>query len=89
MFFPLKLHTSFLLLEKMDSDTIIKKCGASRCRTCPFIDECNVFSSNTTGIKFLPRSNNSGPLDCKSENVVYLIYCTTYAKKKRIALEES
>ena len=75
MFFPLKLHTSFLLLEKMDSDTIIKKCGASRCRTCPFIDECNVFSSNTTGVKFLPRSNNLGPLDCKSENVVYLIYC--------------
>ena len=59
----------------MNTNTTIKKCGVARCRTCPFIDECSVFASNTTGVQFLPKHNDLGPLNCKSENIVYLIYC--------------
>ena len=58
-------------------DYKIKKCGVSRCRTCPFLDECNFFNSNSTGLKYFPRTSGEESLNCKSENIIYLIYCKT------------
>ena len=53
----------------------IKKCGVSSCRTCPFVEESNFFRSNTTGVKFLPKVHGHNSLNCKSENIVYMIFC--------------
>ena len=55
--------------------TTIKKCGSRICRTCPFIEECNFFISNSTGVKFFPKTNGYFPLNCKTQNVVYMIFC--------------
>ena len=68
-----------LLLNKnyviMDHTTKIKKCGSLLCRTCPFVEELNFFTSNVTGEKFIPKTNDKNYLDCRSENIIYLIYC--------------
>ena len=53
----------------------IQKCGVRRCCTCLFIEECNFFMSNTTGVRFLPKTNGHISLNCKSENIVYMIFC--------------
>ena len=58
----------------MDLKTI-QKCGVRSCRTCPFIEECNSFVSNSTGVRFLPKVNGLTSLNCKSENVIYMIFC--------------
>ena len=58
----------------MDLKTI-QKCGVGNCRTCPFIEECNHFVSNSTGNRFLPNTNGLTSLNCKSENVIYMIFC--------------
>ena len=56
-------------------DTTIKKCGSRICRTCPYIEECNFFISNSTGVKFFPKTNGHNPLNCKTQNLVYMIFC--------------
>ena len=53
----------------------INKCGDSRCKTCPFVEKCNYFYSNSTGVKYFPRTNGQIKLNCKSDNIIYLIYC--------------
>ena len=52
----------------------IRKCGVRGCYTCPFIEECNFFNSNSTGLKYFPRTSGAEYLNCKSENIIYLIY---------------
>ena len=52
-----------------------KKCGSSMCRTCLHFEECDSFISNTTGQKYKPKNYEGGYLDCRSENIVYLIFC--------------
>ena len=59
----------------MDLNYKIKKCGVSSCRTCPYLEECNFFFSNSTGGKYFPRTSGSEFLNCKSENIIYLISC--------------
>ena len=59
----------------MDPTEKIQKCGSARCRTCPYIEETSYFYSNVTGERFLPRINDSNYLDCKTDNIIYLIYC--------------
>ena len=53
----------------------IRKCGVRGCYTCPFLEECNFFNSNSTGLKYFPRTSGAEYLNCKSENIIYLIYC--------------
>ena len=52
-----------------------KKCGSGMCRACPYMEECDFFSSNSTGQRYRPKNSNGGFLDCRSENIVYLIFC--------------
>ena len=52
-----------------------KKCGSGMCHTCPYMEECDFFSSNSTGQRYRPKNYNGGFLDCRSENIVYLIFC--------------
>ena len=59
----------------MDRTYKIQKCGVSQCRTCPFIVNCNYFYSNSTGVKYFPLTNGQIVLNCKSENIIYLIFC--------------
>ena len=59
----------------MDQTYKIQKCGVSQCRTCPFIVNCNYFYSNSTGVKYFPLTNGQIVLNCKSENIIYLIFC--------------
>ena len=59
----------------MDSTTKIKKCGGPRCGTCPFLEECNFFNSNSTRNRYFPKTGNIDTLNCKTENIVYLISC--------------
>ena len=56
-------------------DFKIKKCGSNRCRTCSHIEECNFFFSNTTGQRYKPKICDGGSLDCRSENIIYLMFC--------------
>ena len=53
----------------------IQKCGARRCCTCPYIEECSFFSSNSTGARFRPKGAGQNILTCKSENIIYMIFC--------------
>ena len=53
----------------------IRKCGVVGCYTCPFVNECNFFNSNSTGLRYFPRTAGQEYLNCKSENVIYLIFC--------------
>ena len=55
--------------------TKIQKCGSVLCRTCSFVEEVNYFTSNVTGERFFPRTNDENCLNCRSENIIYLIYC--------------
>ena len=59
----------------MNTTTKIQKCGSLRCRTCSFVEEVNHFTSNVTGERFYPKTNNENYLDCRSENIIYLIFC--------------
>ena len=53
----------------------IKKCGVGSCRTCPFLEESNSFYSNSTKKRYFPRTAGLDFLNCKTENLVYLISC--------------
>ena len=53
----------------------ITKCGLMRCRTCPYLNECNVFYSKITNQRFHPILNSCNSLNCQTENVVHLISC--------------
>ena len=53
----------------------IMKCMQGRCRTCPYLEECNYFMSKITNVKFQPILNSCRSLNCITENVVYLISC--------------
>ena len=59
----------------MDNTNKIKKCGSRRCGTCPYLDECNFFYSNSTRNRYFPKTGSLDSLDCKTENIVYLISC--------------
>ena len=59
----------------MNSQTKTKKCSVVSCRTCPYFEECDFFVSNSTGERFCPILRNNHNLNCKTENVVYLIFC--------------
>ena len=53
----------------------IQKCGVRACQTCEHVEECDYFISNTTGVRYRPENIDNNPLNCKSENIVYLIFC--------------
>ena len=53
----------------------IQKCGNGRCRTCPYIEECNSFSSTNNNHIFYPVLGSNNHLSCTTENVIYLISC--------------
>ena len=53
----------------------IQKCGARRCGTCPFVDNSNNFFSSSINLKCYPNTAGLAYLNCKTENVVYLISC--------------
>ena len=72
---PLQNHFFHLKPLSIMNYKTITKCGVGQCRTCPFVEECNFFRSNTTGVRFFPKVNGHYPLDCKSENIVYMIFC--------------
>ena len=55
--------------------TKIKKCGVRSCRTCPYLEESNSFFSNSTGERYFPMMGGESFLNCKSENIIYLISC--------------
>ena len=55
--------------------TKIQKCGSVLCRTCSFVEEVNYFTSNVTGERFFPKTNDENYLDCRSQNIIYLIFC--------------
>ena len=59
----------------MDSYKKIQKCGAPICRTCPYLEETNFFQSSTNGKKYFPGTNSENLLNCKSENIIYLMRC--------------
>ena len=59
----------------MANETLIKKCNGRSCGTCPFLEEKNCFHSNSTGQRHKPLTADQDFLTCKSENVIYMIYC--------------
>ena len=59
----------------MDLYKKIQKCGVSTCLTCPYLDETNFFQSSTNGKKYFPAINGEHVLNCKSENIIYLMKC--------------
>ena len=59
----------------MANETIIKKCNGRSCGTCPFLEETNFFYSNSTGQRHKPSLADQDFLTCKSENIIYMIYC--------------
>ena len=59
----------------MANETLIKKCNGRFCRTCPYLDEKNCFYSNSTGQRHKPSLADQDFLTCKSENIIYMIYC--------------
>ena len=59
----------------MDSFKKLQKCGVRRCRTCPYLVEANFFQSNSNGKKYFPRTSGTEFLNCKTENIVYLMTC--------------
>ena len=59
----------------MANETLIKKCNGRSCGTCPFLEEKNVFHSNSTGLRYKPSTAEQDFLTCKSENIIYMIYC--------------
>jgi len=59
----------------MANETTIKKCNGRLCGTCPFLEETNFFYSNSTGQRHKPSLADQDYLTCKSENVIYMIYC--------------
>ena len=59
----------------MDQTFKIKKCGGSRCGTCQFVYDCNFFFSNSTKTRFCPKLAGLSLLNCKTENIIYLISC--------------
>ena len=75
MTYSLKYFSLYLtLIYNMDTYKI-KKCGVRRCGTCPFVDNSNYFFSNSTNIRYHPNTAGLAYLNCKTENVVYLISC--------------
>ena len=59
----------------MANETLIKKCNGRFCGTCPFLEEKNFFHSNSTGQRHKPSTADQDFLTCKSENIIYMIYC--------------
>ena len=59
----------------MANETHIKKCNGRQCGTCPFLEETQFFHSNSTGQRFKPSLADQSFLTCKSENVIYMIFC--------------
>ena len=59
----------------MDLYKKIQKCGVSTCLTCPYLEETNFFQSSTNGKKYFPAINGEHVLNCKSENIIYLMKC--------------
>ena len=55
--------------------TKISKCNLGRCKTCPFVRECNYFHSNVTNVKHKPVLKSCKSLSCVTDNVIYLISC--------------
>ena len=68
------LFTYFQKNTTMDNSQT-KKCQSRQCRTCSHMEECNFFFSNTTGQRYIPKNYEGGYLDCRSENIIYLIFC--------------
>ena len=59
----------------MDSYKKIQKCGARNCRTCPYLEETNFFQCSSNNKKYFPVTNGEPFLNCKTENLVYLMKC--------------
>ena len=55
----------------------IEKCGAGRCKTCEYFITSDTFYSNHSKKKYKVINHTGENLSCKSQNVVYLLTCTT------------
>ena len=55
----------------------MKKCNKTRCNTCPFVVEGKTIKSSTNKFQLEIKS----PVDCETENVIYVISCDRQACK--------
>ena len=53
----------------------ISCCKLGRCKTWPYLIECNSFCSNVTNVNYLPILKSCDSLSFQTENVIYLISC--------------
>ena len=54
-----------------EAEYSVEKCDSEYCLTCTFLIDCYELVSSTTKFVFKIRHN----LNCKSQNVVYMIFC--------------
>ena len=57
-----------------DTNTIISRCGKTRCKTCKHIVEGDSFWSKNTGRQYTVKSHEA-VMTCATKHVIYLISC--------------
>ena len=55
----------------------INKCGAGKCKTCEYFVASNTYFSNHSKREHKIINHTGEDLSCKSQNIVYLLTCTT------------
>ena len=55
------------------SQASVSACYASKCRCCQSLDNDPIYTSYSTGRRFI--FNKKGNFNCKSSNLIYLISC--------------
>ena len=60
-----------------EAEYSVEKCDSGDCLTCSSVIECYELASNTTKFVYKIRQN----LNCKSQNLVYMIYCCECEKQ--------
>ena len=61
----------------MKKKFIIKKCGANKCKTCKYFKTNKTYFSNHSNREYKVINHTGEKLTCKSQNVVYMLTCTT------------
>ena len=54
---------------------LVSPCGASRCKTCPYLITSCTYESNVTNRSYNVINHSDENLSCKSQNVIYLLSC--------------
>ena len=74
--FEAKIILTNCLSPNSQSKIVIKRCDHPRCLTCPIFNINSCFQSSITGKQYKTTNPNiCKPLDCKSNNIIYLITC--------------